>query len=83
MIRIKEEDEWKTAFRTRSGPFEYIVMSFSLTNAPTPFQNMMQEIFRELIDHGVVIYTDNILIYSRIEEDDVALVCEVLERLQK
>ena len=64
LIRIKEGDEWKTAFRTRYGHFEYLVMLFGLTNAPASFQNMMQEIFRDLIDHGVVVYMDDILIYT-------------------
>ena len=64
LIWIKEGDEWKTAFRTRYGLFEYKVMPFGLANAPATFQNMMNEIFRDMIDLGVVIYLDDILIYS-------------------
>ena len=67
VIRIKEGDEWKTAFRTRYGVFEYKVMPFGLANAPATFQNMMNEIFRDMIDLGVVIYQDDILIYSENE----------------
>ena len=83
LIRIKEGDEWKTAFRTRYGLFEYKVMPFGLANIPATFQNMMNEIFRDMINLGVVIYLDHILIYSENEQDHVALVKQVLERLQE
>ena len=62
LIRIKEGDEWKTAFHTCYGLFEYKVMPFGLANAPATFQNMMNEIFRDMIDLGVVIDLDDILI---------------------
>ena len=58
-------------------------MPFGLANAPATFQNMMNEIFRDMIDLGVVIYLDDILIYSENEQDHVALVTEVLARLQE
>ena len=64
LVRIKPGDEWKTAFRTRYGHFEYKVMRFGLTNAPIVFQHMMKDIFREYLDHFVVIYLDDILIFS-------------------
>ena len=83
LIRIKEGDEWKTAFRSRYGHFEYLVMPFGLANAPATFQNMMNEIFKDMIDMGVVIYLDDILIYSENEQDHVALVKRVLDRLQE
>src|ERR1700738_3104482 len=64
LIRIKQGDEWKTAFRTRYGLYEYLVMPFGLANAPATFQNMMNDIFRDLIDRGVLIYMDDFLIYT-------------------
>ena len=80
---MKEGDEWKTAFRTRYGHFEYLVMPMGLTNAPATFQNMMNEVLREFIDDGVVCYIDDILIYSRNEEEHCELVERVLRRLME
>ena len=74
LIWIKEGDEWKTAFRMRYGLFEYKVMHFGLANAPATFQNMKNEIFRDMINLGVIIYLDEILIYSENEQDHVVLV---------
>ncbi|QRW27779.1 Retrotransposable element Tf2 protein [Rhizoctonia solani] len=82
-VRIKEGDEWKTAFRTKYGLFEYLVMPFGLTNAPAAFQHFMNDLFRDLIDVTVVIYLDNILIFSENPEDHPAHVREVLSRLMK
>ena len=64
-VRIKEGDEWKAAFRTNRGLFEPLVMFFGLTNSPATFQTMMNDLFKELIDQGVVvIYMDDILIFT-------------------
>ena len=80
-IRIKEGDEWKTAFRMRYRHYEYLVMPEGLTNAPALFQAMMNEILWEYLDQGVVVYLDNILIYSRNEEEHEVLVKKVLQIL--
>ncbi|KAF8753953.1 hypothetical protein RHS01_06576 [Rhizoctonia solani] len=82
-VRIKEGDEWKTAFRTKYGLFEYLVMPFGLTNAPAAFQHFMNDLFRDLIDVTVVIYLDDILIFSENPEDHPSHVREVLSRLMK
>lgn len=82
-IRIKEGDEWKTAFRTRYGHFEYLVMPFGLTNAPAQFQAYMNEALAGLVDITCIVYLDDILIFSDTEEEHVGHVKEVLERLRK
>jgi len=64
LVRIAEGDEWKTAFRTRYGAFEWSVMPFGLTNAPAAFQRFMNDVFSDLLDVCVVVYLDDILIYS-------------------
>ena len=64
-MRIKEGDEWKTAFRTRYGHFEYQVMPFGLTNAPGSFQGYVNKILAEKLDIFVIVYLDDILIYTK------------------
>ena len=81
LIRIKEGDEWKTAFRTQYRQFEYKVMPFGLCNAPATFQGMMNEVLREFLDQGVVVYLDDVLIYSKDKESHVKLVRQVLAKL--
>jgi len=83
LLRIQEGDEWKTAFRTAYGHFEYKVMPFGLVNAPTTFQAMMNKILREFLDHGVVVYLDHILIYSESEKEHIELVKKVLAKLEE
>ncbi|MCL0143518.1 reverse transcriptase family protein, partial [Klebsiella pneumoniae] len=68
-LRIREEDIPKTAFTTRYGLYEFTVMSFGLTNAPTFFMNLMNKVFMEYLDKFVVVFIDDILIYSQSEED--------------
>jgi hypothetical protein len=82
LIRIREGDEWKTAFRTRYGLYEFLVMPFGLTNAPATFQDMMNHIFCDIIDLGLLVYMDDLLIYANSTEEHDNIVREVLKRLQ-
>jgi hypothetical protein len=82
LIRIKEGEEWKTAFRTNQGHFEYLVMPFGLTNAPASFQTMIDHVLREYINVFVVVYLDDILIYSKDLESHKQHVHKVLKTLQ-
>ncbi len=68
LLRIYPDDEWKTAFRTCYGHFEYTVVPFGLTNAPVVFQHLMNDIFRDYMDEFVVVYLDDILIFSKDQE---------------
>ncbi len=81
LIRIREGDEWKTAFSTTSGHYEYLVMPFGLANSPSVFQAFMNDIFRDMLDRWVIVYIDDILIYSNTPEEHVSHVRSVLKRL--
>jgi len=83
LIRIRDGDEWKTAFRTRYGLYEFNVMPFRLTNAPSTFQDMMNHILSDVLDIGVLAYMDDILVYAKTEKEHDTLVKTVLERLQQ
>ena len=83
-MRIREGDEWKTAFRTRYGHFEYQVMPFGLTNAPASFQGYINKILAEKLNIFVIVCLDDILIYTEDDGDShVAAVRWVLEQLRK
>jgi hypothetical protein len=82
-VRITPGEEWKTAFRTRYGSFEYLVMPFGLTNAPATFQHFMNDVFRDMVDIFVVVYLDDILIYSIDKKQHQEHVRRVLQRLRE
>lgn len=82
LIRIREGDKWKTAFNTRDGHFEYLVMPFGLCNAPAVFQEFVNDIFRDLLYVCVVVYLDDILVFSADFESHRRHVRQVLSRLQ-
>jgi len=69
LIRMRRGDEWKTAFRTRYGLFEFQVMPFGLTNVPSTFQDMMNHVLSDLLDVGVLAYMDDILVYAKTEKE--------------
>ena len=73
-MRIRKGDEWNTAFKTRYGHFEYQVMPFGLTNAPASFQEYINKIFAEKLDIFVMVYLNDILIYTNDNESHIAVI---------
>ena len=82
-IPIRQGDEHKTAFTSRYGMYEFLVMPFGLTNAPATFQTAMTDLFRNWLDDFIIIYLDDILIYSSSQEQHLHYLQLVLRRLQQ
>ena len=83
-LRVREDDIRKTSFRTRYGHFEFTVMPFELMNAPTAFMDLMHRVFQPYLDQFVVVFVDEILIYSKSEEeheDHLRFILQVLRDL--
>ncbi|KAL0176934.1 hypothetical protein M9458_029264, partial [Cirrhinus mrigala] len=81
LIRIRAGDEWKTAFSTTSGHYEYRVMPFGLANSPSYFQAFVNEVFRDMLNRWVIVYIDDILIFSSSLAEHIQHVRAVLQRL--
>ncbi|KAL0152283.1 hypothetical protein M9458_052006 [Cirrhinus mrigala] len=81
LIRIRAGDEWKTAFSTTSGHYEYRVMPFGLANSPSYFQAFINEVFRDMLNRWVIVYIDDILIFSNSLSEHICHVRAVLQRL--
>jgi hypothetical protein len=82
-LRIVKGDEYKTAFRTRYGHFEYLVMPFGLTNAPASFQAYANDCLHEFLDIFCVVYLDDVLIFSNTLKEHIHHVKKVLSRLRE
>ena len=81
-VCIKDGDQWKAAFKTNKGLFEPTVMFFSLCNSPATFQTMMNDVFRDMIEEGwLIIYIDNILVFSQNETEHRLRTKRVLKHL--
>jgi hypothetical protein len=82
-VRVKEEDIPKTAFRTRYGHYEFLVISFGLTNAPVIFMDTINRVFHDYLDQFTVVFIDDILIYSMTSKEHEEHLRKALERLQR
>jgi hypothetical protein len=82
-IRVAKHDAWKTAFKTKQGLFEWLVMSFGLCNAPTTFMRVTNDVFRPFLDDFVILYLDDILIFSGTWDEHVRHIKKVLDTLQR
>ena len=82
-IRIAESDVWKMAFKTKQGLFEWLVTPFGIYNAPATFMRVINDVLRPFLDYFIIVYLDDILVFSKTWEAHVGHVKQVLDTLKK
>ena len=82
-IHIREGDEWKTTFKIKERLHKWLIMPFGLTNAPSTFRRLVNEVLKEFLGKFVIVYLDDILIFSKTLEDNLIHIHKVFDKLRE